>query len=110
VNAFVQRRSWFFPLNSPARDWGERLIDQFGNMGVLEAYPGVAGDDDIPPMIYVETHPGTKNKVPSGGAGGVVSARATPAADLSPADLRAQTAGFADEADRLAMRKMRFGR
>jgi L-lysine epsilon oxidase-like protein len=108
VNAFVQRRTWFFPLNSPAQDWGEHLIHQFGTMGVLEAYPGAAADEDIPPLIYVETHPGTKNKISSAISGGGVPG--SPAASLSAADLRAQSAGFANEADRVAMRKMRFGR
>lgn len=108
LNAFNQRRSWFAPLNSPGQDWGKHLIHQFGNMGVVEAYPGVAGDDEIPPVIYVETHPGTKNKGADAGAGAVIKAPA-PTAGQSPADLRAQAAGFADEADRIAVRKMRFG-
>jgi hypothetical protein len=107
LRAFAERRSWFTPLNSPGQDWGERLVYQFGNMGVVEAYPGVVGDDQIPPTIYVETHPGTKNKI--AGAGGVIKALASPPASQSAADLRAQAAGFADEADRVAVRKMRFG-
>ncbi|NBJ10933.1 LodA/GoxA family CTQ-dependent oxidase [Microvirga arsenatis] len=106
INAFLERRSWFFPLNSLAQDWGEHLIHQFGTMGVVEAYPGVAGDPDFPPVIYVETHPGTKNKAPAAVSGAVVPPPSPP----SPADLRAQAAGFADEADRAAVRRMRFGR
>jgi hypothetical protein len=107
VYAFAERRSWFFPLNSPATDWGRRLIDAFGSMGVVEAYPGLAGDADIPPMIYVETLPGSRVQ-PSASAGAPAEARAL--AGASPADQRARTAGFADEADRIAMRRMRFGR
>ncbi|MER8470461.1 LodA/GoxA family CTQ-dependent oxidase [Mesorhizobium sp. M1328] len=107
LNAFNQRRSWFAPLNSPGQDWGEHLIQEFGNMGVVEAYPGVGGDDHIPPVIYVETHPGTKDKIVIADAGGVAPASAP--ASASAADLRAQGAGFADEADRIAVRKMRFG-
>ena len=107
TNAFVARRSWFFPLNSPAQDWGKHLIQQFGTMGVLEAYPGVAADADMPAVIYVETLPGAKTAVPSGGAASVPGV--TPE-ELSPEDLRARAAQFADEADRVAVRKMRFGR
>ncbi|GEC41656.1 hypothetical protein JOH52_006742 [Sinorhizobium meliloti] len=109
LNAFNQRRSWFAPLNSPGQDWGEYLVHQYGNMGVVEAYPSVAGDDQIPSIIYVETHPGTKNKVSGAGADGVIRAPAPPLVTLSAADLRARAAGFSNEADRIAVRKMRFG-
>lgn len=104
VIAFLTRRSWFFPLGSPARQWGERLITEFGNMGVLEAYPGPIGDPEIPSTIYVETHPATKDKIIATTAG------AAPPRPISEADQRAQSAGFASEADRAAVRRMRFGR
>ena len=68
---------------------------------------GVAADADMPAVIYVETLPGAKTAVPSGGAASVPGV--TPE-ELSPEDLRARAAGFADEADRVAVRKMRFGR
>jgi hypothetical protein len=105
VYAFAERRSWFFPLNSPATDWGRRLIDAFGSMGVIEAYPGISGDPDIPPVIYAETLPANMAAQPGAGA----AAEALAAAGASPEDRRARTAGFADEADRIAMRRMRFG-
>lgn len=106
ISALAQRQSWFAPLNSSATDWGEKLINQFGTMGVVEAYPGPVGDADIPPVIYAETHPATKDKPPTS----VMASRQKPAANLSAADLRARAAGFNDEADRLAMRRMRFGK
>ena len=106
--AFTTRRSWFAPLGGSGLDWGEKLIDQFGSMGVVEAYPGIAGDEQFPPRIYVETHPGTKNK-PAVAAGPSVQA-SLPASGVSDADLKAQAAGFSSEADRIATRKMRFGR
>ncbi|CAN7769808.1 LodA/GoxA family CTQ-dependent oxidase [Rhizobium leguminosarum] len=105
--AFSERRSWFATLNSPGTDWGEQLIDQFGNMGVVEAYPGVTGDNEIPAILYVETHPATKSgKAIAAGPQLIVQPSVS---NPSDADLRAQSAGFAGEADRIAVRKMRFG-
>lgn len=108
VNAFTDRRSWFFPLNSPATEWGRRLIGAFGTMGVVEAYPGVAGDADIPAVIYAETYPGAAHGAP-GATPAAMAGAPTPTA-ATAADSQARSAGFADEADRLAMRRMRFGR
>jgi hypothetical protein len=106
VNAFAQRRSWFETLHSPGSEWGARLIRQFGTMGVVEAYPGIVGDPDIPPVIYAETHPATSGSSLAATAG-LGPAFPSPA---SPDDLRAQAAGFASDADRKAVRRMRFGK
>lgn len=108
VYAYAARRSWFFPLGAPSTQWGARLVDAFGRMGVVEAYPGVAGDADIPPVIYAETLPDASRGAL--GAELAVDAAAALPAGASEADMRARTAGFADEADRIAMRRMRFGR
>jgi hypothetical protein len=108
VEAFHRRRSWFTPLNSPATQWGECLIDQFGRMGVVEAHAGVANDPDLPAVMYVESLPVSHAAV-SGSGLGVVPAEAAPAGS-SPADIQARAAGFAGEADRMALRRMRFGR
>lgn len=101
VVAFVERRSWFDRLGPGAGDWGKRLIHEFGSMGVIEAYAGLVGDARIPAVIYAETlPPGAAPAAPLAGAPGPVSA----------ADAHAQAAGFASEADRTAMRRLRFGR
>jgi hypothetical protein len=75
-------------------------------MGVVEAYPGIVGDPDIPPVIYAETHPATSGSSLAATAG-LGPAFPSPA---SPDDLRAQAAGFASDADRKAVRRMRFGK
>jgi hypothetical protein len=108
LTALAQRRSWFAPLNSPGQDWGERLIHEFGNMGVVEAYPGVKGDDRIPAVLYVETYPGTIENTGGMRIDGTQAGRQRPG-EQTAADARAQAAGFADEADRISVRKMRFG-
>jgi hypothetical protein len=105
VNAFAERRCWFYPLRSPARKWGERLIKEFGSMGVVEAYKGTPDDENIPPLMYVETNPTEMKRSDGGGM-----AFGVPPSNLSPADVRARSAGFANEADRIAVRKMRFGK
>jgi hypothetical protein len=110
INAFAHRRSWFHTLGSPSTQWGEKLIEHFGTMGVIEAYAGTSVDQDIPRLIYVETNPTEKKRMQDGGGAPVPVTQLAAATDLSPADVRARAAGFASEADRVAMRKMRFGR
>jgi hypothetical protein len=63
-------------------------------------------------VLYVESLPPQEIR-PVGARAGAEAARAAvvanPAAS-STQDIRAQAAGFANEADRLAVRRMRFGR
>lgn len=105
--AFQVRRSWFHPLGIPAREWGERLIQDFGRMGVVEAYPRTTDDPELPAVMYAETLP--PGLLTSASAAGAAVAGAALTA-TSAVDREAQSAGFADEAERQAMRTMRFGR
>ncbi|MFJ2689426.1 LodA/GoxA family CTQ-dependent oxidase [Pseudomonas sp. NPDC087336] len=107
--AFQKRRSWFFPLNSPPREWGDRLVNEFGGMGVVEAYDLTAEHPQLPPVIYAETNPGPSGAFAFGagsGAGAGIAASAPPATEE---DRLAQEAGFPSEADRVEMKARRFG-
>lgn len=104
--AFHSRRSWFTPLGKPARNWGEKLVTEFGSMGVIEAQQGTGEVPGLPATMYAET---------LGAAASLAVATQAAVAGITPlprtpADQAAQEAGFADEADRRAVRTMRFGR
>lgn len=105
VTAFAERRNWFDRLGPPAKLWGERLVGEFGAMGVLEAYDGGTGEVEIPAVIYAETLPAARVAPDRPSAGALPAAPAT-----SNADKQAQAAGFANADDRDTMRQMRFGR
>lgn len=104
TTAFAERRSWFHRLGQDSMKWGEFLVDEFGAMGVLEAYQGPAGDPNVPPVVYAETLPPGRPP-PAGRLAG-----APLPAPASDADRQAQASGFASAKDRDAMRRMRFGR
>jgi hypothetical protein len=104
--AFQVRRSWFEPLRSESTEWGKRLIKDFGTMGVVEAYKLSEEHPQLPLVIYAETHPGSNVAAPFGVAMGF-----GPAAPVATEEDRlAREAGFASEADRQAMKALRFGR
>lgn len=105
ASAFAARRSWFTPLGLKGIDWGAALVTRYGGMGVLEARPGPLDDIGLPTVIYTETLPAAT------GPAGTFSFGATlaRAAGGSEADRAAQAQGFADETDRAAVRRMRFG-
>ena len=76
-------------------------------MGVVEAYPRTTDDPELPAVMYAETlPPGLPTSASAAGAA-VIGAAGTA---KSAADREAQSAGFADETERQAMRTMRFGR
>lgn len=53
--AFHGREKWFRTLNAAGYDAEmNRMISNFGDMGVLELRPGVLGDADFPPVMQVE--------------------------------------------------------
>lgn len=102
--AFQNRRSWFTPLGMPAREWGQKLVTEFGAMGVIEAKSLPDGSSGLPTTVYAETLTEAAAHMITAQS----SARMVPAA-TTPADQAARDAGFADEADRRAVRAMRFG-
>lgn len=108
--AFQKRRSWFYPLNSPSVMWGDRLVSEFGEMGVVEAYELSDPPPELPSVVYAETLPGPIGAAVFGAAPGPGVAGAAPTSALSEEDRLAQEAGFASDADRLAMKARRFGR
>jgi hypothetical protein len=110
LNAFQRRRSWFEPLHSPSTDWGSRLLTMFGGMGVVEAYPRFTDHPRLPPVMYVETVPATHDLAQPVPPADAETAGIAPASARTEEDRDAQAAGFVDDADRRAMRAMRFGR
>ncbi|WP_327440615.1 LodA/GoxA family CTQ-dependent oxidase [Pseudomonas donghuensis] len=108
VYAFQNRRSWFSPFGCPAADWSERLVNEFGLMGVVEAYDITAAHPRLPAVMYVETYPGGIRTAALAAGAGVGGAELAVCA--TEEDRLAQEAGFASEADRAEMRARRFGR
>jgi len=104
--AFAVRQSWFATLGVPSRKWGEELIARFGGMGIVEAREPPGDLTDLPSPIYVATVPKAASPARTQG----LAAPQGEQPPLTEADRNAQAAGFADEADRQAMRRMRFGR
>lgn len=106
--AFQRRRSWFDSLGNRSTDRGMQLVTAFGSMGVVEAYPRTGDHPGLPAVMYAETLP-PASQVAAGTAAAGAAGIATPAPAASEEDRDAQAAGFASDADRRAMRTMRFG-
>ncbi|MCE7028107.1 LodA/GoxA family CTQ-dependent oxidase [Jiella avicenniae] len=93
LDAFHRRRSWYDSLVG-SEDSMELMVHQFASMGVVERRPGPADDPDFPDAIYVA-------RVPPSMAGLAEAARAAAEpAPATPADRRAQAAGWRSEAER----------
>lgn len=55
LDAFNERASWLRAIeNTDAPQVMMRMIAHFGQLGIIEARPGVQGDPDLPETIYVE--------------------------------------------------------
>lgn len=108
LHAFLRRHNWFDSLGTAATDRATRIITEFGAMGVVEAYPRTAEHSGLPAVIYAETLPA--GAPGAGAAAAAAGGLAAPPPAASQADRDAQGAGFASDADRRAMRAMRFGR
>jgi len=57
IRAFRTRTPWLRRLNlghSPYTDQIRKMLDIFGELGVLERREGVPNDSDLPPVMYVE--------------------------------------------------------
>lgn len=60
IAAFRRRQLWLRTLiadGAPAPVVMERMVAQFGTLGILEARPGVENDPDLPPVMWVESLP-----------------------------------------------------
>jgi hypothetical protein len=95
LDAFHARRSWYDTLLG-SENTMELMVRQFALMGVVERRPGPSGDSDFPNVIYVERLPPTVRRLAEAGLAAVRAA----AAPASPADRRAQAAGWRSESER----------
>src|SRR5690606_17336473 len=57
--AFYRRSSWTRWLGHPQSPLGQinAMIANFAELGVVEQRPGLPGDPDFPPVMYVESRP-----------------------------------------------------
>jgi L-lysine epsilon oxidase-like protein len=57
LEAFNRRASWYRILGKSYLDSIQNMVDRYGDMGVVEARPGVKSDPDFPAEMWVETRP-----------------------------------------------------
>ncbi|HEX2834769.1 MAG TPA: LodA/GoxA family CTQ-dependent oxidase [Thermoanaerobaculia bacterium] len=57
LEAFNKRASWYRILGKNYLDSIQNMVDRYGDMGVVEARPGVKNDPDFPAEMWVETRP-----------------------------------------------------
>jgi hypothetical protein len=60
IAAFRRRQLWLRALiadGAPAPVVMERMVAQFGALGILEARPGIEDDPELPPVMWVESLP-----------------------------------------------------
>jgi len=58
VQAFNSRASWFRRIDRDSKnyvDWINRMVTDFGEMGVVELRPGTSDLPDLPPLMRVES-------------------------------------------------------
>ena len=107
-NAFLNRVSWYATM--PTQNSQQQLtgmVTFFGKMGIIEARPGPTDLDGVPDRLYVQSVPAplrSAAKMAAAALGKVSADRETAAAQRV-----LQQAGFADETQRRAMRRFRFG-
>jgi len=97
IAAFNKRRSWNRFIDRPEADGSkpsiaqvmDRMIAEFAEQGIIEAYPGIDNDPDFPSVIYVENNGYVEQ------AKAMLKAAAAPALDSREAKL--QEAGWASE-------------
>ncbi len=58
IAAFNNRAQWLRTLSGSAPQQMMQMVSGFGNMGIVEARPGIENDPDFPPMMLVESLPG----------------------------------------------------
>jgi hypothetical protein len=58
VKAFNQRATWLRVLSQNYLEAIDRMVHDFGKMGVVETRPGVKGDPELPEVMLVESKPG----------------------------------------------------
>jgi hypothetical protein len=63
--AFNTRASWYRILGDGYLTQVRNMIDLYGDLGVVEARPGIPNAPDFPEVIYVESRPGSPGGVPS---------------------------------------------
>jgi hypothetical protein len=87
VAAFKKRESWVRAMKGRAPQQILDMVTRFGQMGVVEARPGIPNDPDFPAVIFVESLPAE----PAGSFGApppVVMTESVPKSALPPARSR----------------------
>lgn len=62
VAAFNNRANWVRALTGPATAQMMQMVQDFWQMGIVEARPGVPNDPDFPAVIFVESMPEDRAK------------------------------------------------
>jgi L-Lysine epsilon oxidase N-terminal/L-lysine epsilon oxidase C-terminal domain len=57
LEAFNKRASWYRILGKNYLDSIQNMVDRYGDLGVVEARPGIKNDPDFPAEMWVETRP-----------------------------------------------------
>ena len=106
LDAFYERRSWYYPLNKYGTDDMTLMVRHFAEMGVVERRDGPVNLDGVPPVIFVETLPLLPQGVAMFTAAMLESV--PDEAGETAEDFAAQRAGWRNEAQRQFFRKARF--
>ena len=72
--AFNKRASWFRILGEGYLNQLKKMIDLYGDLGVVESREGISNDRDFPDVIFVESRPGVPGGAPPDAA---IRAKAT---------------------------------
>lgn len=108
-NAFLNRVSWYATM--PTQNSQQQLTEMvtfFGKMGIIEGRPGPTDLEDVPATVYVQSVPTRLQSAAKMAAAALGNVSVD--SETATAQRVLQQAGFADEAQRRAMRRFRFGR
>ncbi|MEP3331999.1 LodA/GoxA family CTQ-dependent oxidase [Sedimentitalea sp.] len=107
LEAFHERRIWYFPLQKYGTDEMTSMVSHFGEMGVVERRKGPDDLSGVPDVLYVET----LGAAPVGMVPTVSMAMLEGAADMvaeTAEDRAAQEAGWQSDAQREFFRNARM--
>jgi len=107
LEAFYERRNWYFPLTKYGSDEMTSMVSHFGEMGVVERRDGPTDLPGVPAVLYVETLGGA----PAGmvAPGELVMLEGVPQGPSdSEEDREAHEAGWQNEAQRQFFRAARM--
>lgn len=102
--AFLDRRSWYFPLAKYGTDDMRLMVDHFAEMGVVERRDGPSDVPGVPQVLYVETLPVLPQTLER-----VATFALAEPAELSLEDAAARQSGWRSDAQRRLFRAARMG-